>query len=146
MTPQSSIHRMEDLEIDARNDGGFRIVSVNHYPSTDELNLPAYRYSHTIIVRWTDDDMRRGHTLAESFDGWADTPEAAQAEANRKWAAWGARMHRISAWTSRPAPADNRPAFSFQPARTSARSVVLPASAWGNDDRRIEDTRKEVQS
>jgi hypothetical protein len=145
MTPQTSIHRMEDLEIDAHNDGGFRIISVTHTDGRDELNLPAYRHSHTIIVRWTDDDMRRGHTLAESFDGWADSPAAAQAEANRKWAAWGARMHRISAWTSRPAPADNRPAFSFQPARTSARSVVLPAPTWGSDDSRIEDTR-EAQS
>lgn len=57
-----------------------------------------------------------------------------------------AEVRELRAKSGQLAPVDNRPAFSFQPARTSARSVVLPAPAWGSDDSRIEDTRQEVQS
>jgi hypothetical protein len=87
--------RVEDLDIEAHNDGSFRLISLQCYNRQDNLNLPAYRYSHVITVRWEDADGR----LAESFDGWASTPEAAQTEAQRKYAAWLDRMDQISAWT-----------------------------------------------
>jgi hypothetical protein len=48
----------------------------------------------------------------------------------------------LRAKSGQPGPVDNRPAFSFQPARTSAHSVVLPAPVWAQDDRLIEDTRQ----
>jgi hypothetical protein len=91
------INRMRDLDIQQHEDGGFRVISVNHYIGRDDLNLPAYRFSHTIIVRWEDAACKR--PLAEAFDGWANSHEAAQAEAARKYAEWNAKMQSISAWT-----------------------------------------------
>jgi hypothetical protein len=87
--------RVEDALIDAHNDGSFRLISLQCYNRQDDLNLPAYRFSHVINVQWED----AGGRLAETFDGWASTPEAAQTEAQRKYTAWLDRMDQISAWT-----------------------------------------------
>ena len=92
-----TIKRFRDQDIQDHNDGHFRVISVNHYTGRDDLNLPAYRFSHTIIVRWEDAACKR--PLAEAFDGWANSHEAAQAEAERQYAEWDAKMRAINGWT-----------------------------------------------
>jgi hypothetical protein len=72
---------------------GYQIVSEAKYDSFDTLNLPAYRYSVTLSVRWTDEYTRR--PLAEQFYGYGPDWETAEGMAKEARAAWIARMNAI---------------------------------------------------
>jgi hypothetical protein len=96
-----SQHRVEDAlidqqhaEIDAAPETiGYQIVSEAKYDSFDTLNLPAYRYTVTLVVKWTDEYTRR--PLAEQFYGYGPDWETAQAQADEQRAAWIVRMNAI---------------------------------------------------
>jgi hypothetical protein len=72
---------------------GYQIVSEAKYDNFDTLNLPAYRYSVTLVVKWTDEYTRR--PLAEHFYGYGPDWDAAEDMAKEARAAWVVRMNAI---------------------------------------------------
>jgi hypothetical protein len=72
---------------------GYQIVSETTYNRTDPLNLPLYRHTVMIDVRWTDEYTRR--PLTDHFYGYGPDWETAQAQAKEEYATWIARMNSI---------------------------------------------------
>jgi hypothetical protein len=84
----------QHADIDAKPETiGYQIVREAKYESSDMLNLPAYRYTVTLVVKWTDEYSRR--PLAEHFYGYGPDWDAAEDMAKEARAAWIVRMNAI---------------------------------------------------